>query len=350
MGDLTPDEMRALSDTLGAPPAPESDGDSGAVEPPAPADPGDPANRAGILPRLVAGLFASIAGADAADSEFVLAASAVEIYNESIRDLLAGVDPAAVAASAAAAGRPSVGGGSAPSGSDDDATTVSSSGYGGGNPRDSDASFASASTAAMSAGRASLGGSGVVAALMRTSSMSGAVLATSVAGAAAMTAGATDKGGLQLREDPDRGVYVAGAVTVAITSPWQVFQCLEIAMSNRAVAATGMNAQSSRSHSVFQLTVSRRNNSTYVTTRSTLFIVDLAGSEKVSKTGARDERLKEAQNILYSLHALGNVINALTDRKSTHIPYRDSKRVYAPRTLACAAAAVLAALPSPAAG
>jgi kinesin family member 5 len=61
------------------------------------------------------------------------------------------------------------------------------------------------------------------------------------------------------------------------------------------------------------------------TVRSTLTIVDLAGSERVDKTGAVGARLDEAKKILFSLHALGNVINALTDGRASHVPYRDSK-------------------------
>jgi kinesin family member 17 len=51
----------------------------------------------------------------------------------------------------------------------------------------------------------------------------------------------------------------------------------------------------------------------------------LAGSERQSKTGATGDRLKEATKINLSLSALGNVISALVDGKSTHVPYRDSK-------------------------
>lgn len=57
---------------------------------------------------------------------------------------------------------------------------------------------------------------------------------------------------------------------------------------------------------------------------SQIYLVDLCGSEKIEKTGATDERLKEAQNINKSLLALGNVISALSDKKR-HTPYRDSK-------------------------
>lgn len=53
-------------------------------------------------------------------------------------------------------------------------------------------------------------------------------------------------------------------------------------------------------------------------------MIDLAGSEKISKTGAAGERLEEAKKINQSLSALGNVINALTDGKAAFIPYRNS--------------------------
>ena len=56
-----------------------------------------------------------------------------------------------------------------------------------------------------------------------------------------------------------------------------------------------------------------------------LNMVDLAGSERIAKTGATGDRLKEATKINLSLSALGNVISALVDGKSQHIPYRDSK-------------------------
>ena len=56
-----------------------------------------------------------------------------------------------------------------------------------------------------------------------------------------------------------------------------------------------------------------------------LNLVDLAGSERQSKTKAAGDRLKEATKINLSLSALGNVISALVDGKTTHIPYRDSK-------------------------
>ena len=110
-----------------------------------------------------------------------------------------------------------------------------------------------------------------------------------------------------------------------------------------------MNQDSSRSHSVFTITVESADKdeqpaeasgasavpggggSTPGGGRSTvrvgkLNLVDLAGSERQSKTGATGDRLKEATKINLSLSALGNVISALVDGKpGGHIPYRDSK-------------------------
>lgn len=60
-------------------------------------------------------------------------------------------------------------------------------------------------------------------------------------------------------------------------------------------------------------------------TSATLFLVDLAGSERVKKTGASGDRLEEAKNINFSLSALGNCINSLTEKGIKHTPFRDSK-------------------------
>merc|ERR1719359_19495 len=89
-----------------------------------------------------------------------------------------------------------------------------------------------------------------------------------------------------------------------------------------------MNAESSRSHSIFMITVEQcsldQGADSHIRVGK-LNMVDLAGSERQSKTGATGDRLKEATKINLSLSALGNVISALVDGKSSHIPYRDSK-------------------------
>lgn len=89
-----------------------------------------------------------------------------------------------------------------------------------------------------------------------------------------------------------------------------------------------MNEQSSRSHSIFVLTINQKNTETGNNKCGKLYLVDLAGSEKVGKTGATGQTLEEAKKINKSLTALGMVINALTDGKSSHVPYRDSVSVH----------------------
>ena len=96
----------------------------------------------------------------------------------------------------------------------------------------------------------------------------------------------------------------------------------------RSVGATLMNAGSSRSHSVFTVIIERSDmgpDGEPHIRAGKLNLVDLAGSERSTKTGATGDRLKEGIMINKSLSALGNVISALTDAKSTHVPYRDSK-------------------------
>jgi Kinesin motor domain len=76
-----------------------------------------------------------------------------------------------------------------------------------------------------------------------------------------------------------------------------------------------MNAESSRSHSIFLITIQQRNTESGAQKTGNLYLVDLAGSEKVGKTGASGQTLEEAKKINKSLSALGMVINALTDPK-----------------------------------
>ena len=86
-----------------------------------------------------------------------------------------------------------------------------------------------------------------------------------------------------------------------------------------------MNQTSSRSHSIFTIVIECAESSGDHIRVGKLNLVDLAGSERQSKTGATGDRLKEATKINLSLTALGNVISALVDGKSSYIPYRDSK-------------------------
>jgi kinesin family protein 5 len=121
-----------------------------------------------------------------------------------------------------------------------------------------------------------------------------------------------------------RSVWIEGVTEMYVGSVAEILRLIEAGASSRAIAATRMNLESSRSHSVFIITLNKTDTETGVKTTSTLFLVDLAGSEKVEKTGAQGQTMKEAQHINKSLSALGNVINALTTG-APHVPYRDSK-------------------------
>lgn len=130
---------------------------------------------------------------------------------------------------------------------------------------------------------------------------------------------------LPVHEEKNRGVYVKGLLEVYVSSVEEVYEVMRRGGDARAVSATNMNAESSRSHSIFVITVAQKNITTGSQKSGQLFLVDLAGSEKVGKTGASGQTLEEAKKINKSLSALGMVINALTDGKSSHVPYRDSK-------------------------
>ncbi|KAK1056959.1 hypothetical protein LTR33_013761, partial [Friedmanniomyces endolithicus] len=130
---------------------------------------------------------------------------------------------------------------------------------------------------------------------------------------------------LPIHEDAKQGVYVKGLQRVYVSDIAEVYRILEIGAQARAVASTNMNQESSRSHSIFEVEIAQKNVETGSARSGRLFLVDLAGSEKVGKTGASGQTLEEAKKINKSLSALGMVINALSDGKSSHVPYRDSK-------------------------
>ncbi|KAI6223033.1 Kinesin domain containing protein [Aphelenchoides fujianensis] len=129
---------------------------------------------------------------------------------------------------------------------------------------------------------------------------------------------------LDIKERGDRGVYVAGLSMHVCHDVKDCLRLMDTGFNNRHVGATLMNKDSSRSHSIFTIYVEALSDNGSIR-MGKLNLVDLAGSERQAKTGATGERFKEATKINLSLSALGNVISALVDGKSTHIPYRDSK-------------------------
>ncbi|KAH9823655.1 kinesin-like protein klpA [Teratosphaeria destructans] len=109
-----------------------------------------------------------------------------------------------------------------------------------------------------------------------------------------------------------------------------VAKLLDTAAKNRRVAATKANERSSRSHSIFMLTLKGECDATGETSEGVLNLVDLAGSERLKQSGAEGSRAKETAAINKSLSSLGDVIAALGNKKGdeSHIPYRNSKLTY----------------------
>ena len=129
---------------------------------------------------------------------------------------------------------------------------------------------------------------------------------------------------IKIQENPETGIVIEGLSEVYLSSIDEFFEYVDLSQSNRKVAETKLNHNSSRSHCILILEVTQSFKKEKLIKKGTLNLVDLAGSEKVSKTGAVGLTLEEAKKINLSLSTLGNVIHALT-HKSEHIPYRDSK-------------------------
>eukprot|EP01137_Pigoraptor_chileana_P029227 Opistho-2@14166 len=168
---------------------------------------------------------------------------------------------------------------------------------------------------------------------------------------------------LALRESASKGIFVENLSTHEIVRAFDAIELVRRAFSNRSVAVTGMNRESSRSHVVLTITVDTRKDNT--TKRSRLNFVDLAGSERQRdiqsstpsltrdssasgstghplspspsdgsvNAGGRERRsslMRESENINKSLSALTGVITALSESESgrQHVPYRDSKLTF----------------------
>jgi centromeric protein E len=141
---------------------------------------------------------------------------------------------------------------------------------------------------------------------------------------------------LRIVEDKDKGTCVQGMKEVVVTSPEQVLELIAEGESNRHYGETNMNANSSRSHTLFKMVLEMRDVLPHDAAApepkrrpdvrwSSIFIVDLAGSERVSKTRASGARLKEGNMINRSLLVLGTVISQLSKGGGGHIPFRDCK-------------------------
>ncbi|XP_044741151.1 kinesin-like protein Klp61F [Chrysoperla carnea] len=138
-----------------------------------------------------------------------------------------------------------------------------------------------------------------------------------------------DSSKIRLYEDNVKkgSVIVHGLEEVIVHNKNEVYKILQKGSEKRQTASTLMNAQSSRSHTVFSITVHTKestNEGEDLLKTGKLNLVDLAGSENIGRSGAVDKRAREAGNINQSLLTLGRVITALVER-APHVPYRESK-------------------------
>ena len=147
----------------------------------------------------------------------------------------------------------------------------------------------------------------------------------------------TSKRNLEIRESVAKGVFVNNLTEIVVDDYDKVIKILNTGESNRKIAETKLNEKSSRSHTIFKIYIEfNRKDITTATTTTTesnvvktysaqLNLIDLAGSENVSKAKCEGIRLKEGTNINKSLLALSNVINRLSQNSKHFINYRDSK-------------------------
>ncbi|TYJ10735.1 hypothetical protein E1A91_A11G228300v1 [Gossypium mustelinum] len=137
-------------------------------------------------------------------------------------------------------------------------------------------------------------------------------------------------GSLELREDPEHGIVVAGLRCIKVHSADKILELLNLGNSRRKTESTEANATSSRSHAVLEITVRRKQRNKYKNQvmRGKLALVDLAGSERASETNSTGQKLRDGANINRSLLALANCINALGKQQKkglVYVPYRNSK-------------------------
>ncbi|CAG9312138.1 unnamed protein product [Blepharisma stoltei] len=137
---------------------------------------------------------------------------------------------------------------------------------------------------------------------------------------------------LDIREDPIKGIIVSNLTEYMATNIQEVMECLNLGNQRRTVESNEVNVVSSRSHAILQIIIESRDKASGIESELTigkLSMVDLAGSERNIMTNNKGIRLIEGSNINKSLLALGNCINALSERNERggriFIPYRDSK-------------------------
>nr|CAB3488362.1 unnamed protein product [Digitaria exilis] len=130
-----------------------------------------------------------------------------------------------------------------------------------------------------------------------------------------------------IKHDSHGNTTVSDLTIIDVFGIADVTHLLEKASQSRSVGKTQMNEQSSRSHFVFTLKISGSNETTGQQVQGVLNLIDLAGSERLAKSGSTGDRLKETQSINKSLSALSDVIFAIA-KGDDHVPFRNSKLTY----------------------
>ncbi|XP_011631221.2 kinesin-like protein Klp61F [Pogonomyrmex barbatus] len=134
---------------------------------------------------------------------------------------------------------------------------------------------------------------------------------------------------IKLYEDITKkgSVIIHGLEEIIVHSKTEIYKIFERGSARRQTAATMLNSNSSRSHTIFTITIHIKENTSSgeeLLKTAKLNLVDLAGSEHIGRSGAIEKRAREAKSINQSLLTLGRVITALVE-KAPHIPYRESK-------------------------
>ncbi|KAM6969521.1 kinesin-like protein KIF6 [Tautogolabrus adspersus] len=129
---------------------------------------------------------------------------------------------------------------------------------------------------------------------------------------------------VMIMEDPEQNIHLKNLTLQPSANEEEALNLLFLGDTNRMIAETPMNQASTRSHCVFTVHLCRREPGSATLRRSKLHLVDLAGSDRVSKTGLNGQLLTEAKYINLSLHYLEQVIIALSEKNRSHIPYRNS--------------------------
>lgn len=132
---------------------------------------------------------------------------------------------------------------------------------------------------------------------------------------------------LEIKQNMAKNFYVKGAEMPEVTSFEEAIKWFNAGTERRQTASTDLNDTSSRSHSLFTVQIEQfdfeNDPSSPIVMTSKINVVDLAGSEKLSKTNATGETAKEGCNINLSLSALATVIDTIV-KGAKHIPYRGS--------------------------